>query len=258
MTGARLAWQERLLEVRTARRGARTAATLLVDAEVVAERTGLGLLRLPLPAGEGPAAVVLVVTPLPGLVARTVLLVPRPAEPGTDDGTDDDTDAGTDDDTPPAGPDVVDLATAQRHPFPAAPGTLAARLQAVEERHPRLWASRHVLAGVGKVVAGLLGLAVLLQALVAPLLRWLSGLLPSVDLPDLPLPDVDVPWPDWDLPDVSLPGWVAAVLATAKFWAPVLVGVVLAAREVHRRRRPPAGADDDGPGDDAPDAHRRP
>ena len=248
MDAMRLEWQGRALELRTSRSGLRTTATLLADSVPVAEGRGLGRVLLRLPGGDGAAPAVLVVALVPGVPVRAVLLEPRP--PSETDADNDDADADA---------DVAALATARRHPFDPAPGTAAARLRAFQERHPRLWAGRHVVLGVGKVLGSLLGLAVLLQAVVRPLLQWLSGLLPSLDLPELPLPDVDVPWPDWELPDVTPPGWVAAVLATAKFWGPVLVGVVLAVREARRRRRPPAGGEPGaGPGDDAADAHRRP
>lgn len=254
MDAARLPWRGSTWEVRTGRSGLHTAATLLRDADPVAEGRGLGRVLLPFPGTDRPSPAVLVLAPLPGWVASTVLLVPRPREDdGEDDGSADDAVAR-----------VVDLASAERHPFDPAPGSLAARLRASEDRHPRLWASRHVVVAVAKVVAGLLGLALLLQALVRPLLRWLAGLVPHVDLPELPLPDLDlpsVPWPDVDLPDVTLPGWLAALLATAKYWGPVLVGVGLMVAEVRReRRRAAAIPDGDGPGhgDDGSDAHRRP
>ena len=51
--------------------------------------------------------------------------------------------------------------------------------------------------------------------------------------PDLP----DIPWPDLDLPDWSLPGWLAAVLASKKYWFPILVAIGVAVAEVRRRRR---------------------
>jgi hypothetical protein len=247
MTGPRLQWRGGTLEVRAGRSGLRTTATLLRDDTPVAQGRGLGRVLVPVPAAEEPPPAVLVLAPLPGLVARTVLLVPRPREAG--DSPPEDADAG-----------VLDLVTAERHPFDPEPGTVAARLRAVEERHPRLWAARHVAAAVVRVVAGLLGLLVLLQALVRPLLRWVAGLVPDVDLPSIPLPDLDlpsIPWPDVDLPDVTLPGWLAAVLATAKVWGPVLVGVGVAVAEVRRRRRRDA-LDGRGGGDDAGDAHRRP
>jgi hypothetical protein len=253
MDGPRLLWQGRTLEVRTGRSGLHTTASLLVDDTPVAQGRGVGRVLLDVPGSPEPAPTVLVAAPLPGTVARVVLLVPRSTP-----------DAGTGE-TDPRAARALALATAERHPFDPVPGTPAARLRAFEERHPRLWASRHVVAGVARVLVGLLGLAVLLQALVRPLLRWLAGLVPDVDLPRLPLPDLDlpsIPWPDVDLPDLTVPGWLAAVLATAKFWGPVLVGIGVAVVEVRRKRRRDAGRAADGepsgPGDDAADAHRRP
>jgi hypothetical protein len=253
MTGPRVHWRGGTLEVRTGRAGLRTTATLLLDDTPVAEGRGLGRVLLPVPAAEEPSPVVLVLAPLPGTAVRTVLLVPRPREAGA---------APADDD---AATRVLGLATAERLPFDPEPGTLAARVRAVEERHPRLWASRHVVAAVVRVAAGLLGLLVLLQAVVRPVLRWLAGLVPDVDLPGLPLPDLDlpsIPWPDVDLPDLALPGWLAAVLATAEIWGPLLVGLGMAVAEVRRRRRkvadPAASGPGGGTGDDAGDAHRRP
>ncbi|MGY1745121.1 hypothetical protein [Blastococcus sp. SYSU D00695] len=244
------------LDLQVGRAGLRTTATLLAGSAPVAEGRGLGRVLLRLPAQSDPAPAVLVLSPWPGVVARALLLEPAPAEPGTGDA-----DAATPDGgAPDRVAELAGLATARRHPFDAAPGTLAGRLRAVEERHPRLWAARHVVWGVARVLAALLGIAVLLQALVRPVLRWLAGLVPEVDLPDLPLPDIslpDIPLPDISLPDVSLPGWVSTVLATAKFWAPVAVGLVLAVREVRRRREPPPGdGREPGPEQDDPDAHR--
>lgn len=253
MDGPRLPRQGRTLEVRTGRSGLHTTASLLVDDAPVAQGRGIGHVLLDVPGSDEPAPAVLVVAPLPGTVARVVLLVPRSTP-----------DAGTGE-TDPRAARALALVTAERHPFDPVPGTTAARLQAFEEHHPRLWASRHVVAGVARVLVGLLGLAVLLQTLVRPLLRWLAGLVPDVDLPRLPLPDLDlpsIPWPDLDLPDLSLPGWLAAVLASAKYWGPVLVGIGVAVVEVRRKRRRDAGRAADGepsgPVDDAADAHRRP
>jgi hypothetical protein len=250
MDAMRLELHGRTLELRTGRAGVRTTARLLVDSSPVAAGSGLGRVLLHLPTEDGPAPAVLALAPLPGVVVRAVLLEPAPAasEPA----------AGPEDaEVPERARALLDLATARRHPFDPAPGTLAARLHALRERHPRLWAARHVALGVGKVLAGLLGIAVLLQALVRPLLRWLTGLLPGVELPDLPLPDIGLPWPEIHLPEVSVPAWVATLLATAKFWGPVVVGVVLAVREIRRRRRSGAGDEPAAePGDDAADAHR--
>ncbi len=245
---SRLAWQGRTLEVAAGRSGLRTTATLVSDGATVAEGHGLGHVLLRLPEPE-PSPSVLVLAPLPGLVVRTVLLVPRPREAGADPRED-------------AGTGAPDLATAERHPFDPEPGTAAARLRAVEERHPWLWAARHVVAAVLRVLAVLLGLAVLLQALVRPVLRWLAGLVPDLDLPDLDLPDLPLPeldLPELDLPDMALPGWLAAVLATAEIWGPVLVAVGVAVAEVRRKQRRHTGSGEvprPGPGDDAADAHR--
>jgi hypothetical protein len=175
MTGSRLDRQGRRLELRAGRSGVRTTAPLLRDDVPVAEGRGLGRVLLTVPAGGEPPPTVLVLAPLPGTVARTVLPVPRPRGPGGDpDGRDD------------AASRAVDLATAEQQPFDPERGTLAALLRAVEERHPRPWASRHVVAAVVRVPAGLLGLLVLLQALVRPVLRWPAGLVPDVDLPSIP------------------------------------------------------------------------
>jgi hypothetical protein len=76
----------------------------------------------------------------------------------------------------------------------------------------------------------------------------LADLAPRLDLPD-------VPWPDVDLPDLSVPGWLAAVLGTAKIWGPLLVAVVLAVVEV-RRKRHRAGEPGAASRDDGADAHR--
>jgi hypothetical protein len=246
MGGLRLDWHGELLELRIGRAGVRTVATLLRDGRPAGHVAGFGVLRLPL-AGPAPVPTVLVLAPLPGVVARAALLVPtgdgEPRRAHVPDGA----------------RAALDVATAERHPFTPAPGTLAARLRDLEQRHPRLWASRHVVLAVGRVLGALLGLAALLQVLVRPLLEWLAGLLPRIDLPDVPWPDLpSIPWPDVDLPDLSMPGWLAAVLATAKFWVPLLVAVVLAVREVRRKRHGARAGTEQraSAGDDGADAHR--
>lgn len=111
------------------------------------------------------------------------------------------------------------------------PGTLAARLVAFGERHPRLWASRHAVAGVTNAAMLFVGLSFLLR------------LLPTVPLPSVDLPDV--PWPDLpdlpnlvDLPDLpSLPAWLRELALPAKAAGVVLFGVVLAVVEHRRHRR---------------------
>jgi hypothetical protein len=72
-------------------------------------------------------------------------------------------------------------------------------------------------------------------------------------LPAVPLPSIDVSLPSVDLPDLPRPpAWVRAIGESAKYWGPVLAGVMLALREYDRRtrgRRP-----DDG---DQPSSQRR-
>ncbi|HZG92538.1 MAG TPA: hypothetical protein VEZ42_20195, partial [Pseudonocardia sp.] len=141
------------------------------------------------------------------------------------------------------------LATARKRRFAPPPGTPAARLLAFERDHPRLWASRLVVLAVTKVVLGVLGVTAFIKLLLQPVLTWLRGLLPDFDLPSIPWPDIDlpeIPWPDIDLPDLpAAPGWLQALLDTAKFWGPVLAAVGLAVREVQRRRRPADRTEED-------------
>lgn len=91
----------------------------------------------------------------------------------------------------------------------------------LQRRHPRLYATRHVAGGIAKALVPLLGVGALI------------GLL---------LPRLDIPWPDLDLPSLSLPGWLDTLLSTAKFWVPVLIGVLVAIEELerhHKKRRAP-------------------
>ena len=88
------------------------------------------------------------------------------------------------------------------------------------------------------MVAGLLLARIALGFVLG--LDW--GWLPDWHLPRIPRPDLpdilpDLPWPDLDLPDLSLPGWLAALLASKKYWFPILVAIAVAAAEVRRRRR---------------------
>jgi hypothetical protein len=247
------------LELSARRDGLRTCATLFRDGEPVRTATGFGRVLLPVPEETAGVPTVLVLSPLPGTVARALLLVPRPAPELPADGSGPDpADAGpgrAGRDTALAAlaealpPGLAWVATAEKHPFAPPPGSLAARLQAFERDHPRLWASRHVVLAVLKVLVALLGFAAFIRLLLAPVLSWLRGLLPDIDLPDIPWPDIDlpdIPWPDIDLPDLVLPPWLRAVLGTAKFWVPVLVAIAVAVAEVRRRRtaRARAGHDD--------------
>jgi hypothetical protein len=247
------------LELRARREGLRTHVALHRDGEPVAEAARLGAVLLPLDGGPGDPAdgpltapTVLVLTVLPGVVSRALLLVPRASTDGegAQDGPDERRRPGPPDELLDALPKpLARFATATRREFAPPPGSVAARLAAFRRDHPRLWASRHVVLAAGKVALGLLGVAAFLRLLVAPVLEWLRGLLPDIDLPAIPWPDIDlpdIPWPDIDLPDLVLPPWLLAVAATAKFWVPILVAIGLAVVEVRRRRRAAAREDDEG------------
>lgn len=238
------------LELRASRDGLRTRVEVLRGDEPVGEATGLGPVLVPI--GDEPVAeadvdpqdrrpTVFALAPLPGLVSRAVLLVPRAPEevPGAA------VPAEVVDALPAA---LARFATATRHEFAPPPGSVAARLAVFRRDHPRLWAARHVVLAVLKVGLALLGVAAFLRLLVAPVLQWLRSLLPDLDLPAIPWPDIDlpdIPWPDLDLPDLHPPAWVLVLLGTAKFWVPILVAVAAAAVEVRRRRRRNAAREDD-------------
>jgi hypothetical protein len=259
-----------LVELSACRDRLRTRVRLWRDGRPAGEATGLARILLPLEpdndsagsadtaSGDGGAELrgptVLVLSVLPGVVNRAILLVPRTAA-SSDSG-----DGGPG--TPPAAEEVLaalpknlaKFATARRRAFAPPPGSFAARLAAFANRHPRLWAARHVALAIAKVGFGLLGLAVFVQVLLRQVLAWLSGLLPEWDLripwPDIDLPDIpwpQIPWPDIDLPDLVAPGWLLVLIGTAKFWGPVLVAVGIAVVEVRRRRRRSDG--DTGPDD---------
>jgi hypothetical protein len=114
-----------------------------------------------------------------------------------------------------------------------APGSAAARREQIERERPGLYAARHVLKGVAQVVGAVLGIGLVIR------------FLPDISLP-IDLPDINL---NIDPPSLDPPGWVAAIMASAKFWLPILLGVVIALREWRRRR--PAGTHRDRGGDDA-------
>lgn len=117
------------------------------------------------------------------------------------------------------------------------PGSPAAVREDRMRAKPRLYAARHVLAGVGKVV-----IPILLAALAARLvvsIPWPDWDLPSIpwpdwDLPSIPWPSLDlpaIPWPDW-----TAPGWLVWILDHLKYVFPVIAGLLLARAEISRRR----------------------
>ena len=260
----RLQYDGRLLELSARRDGLRTRVTLFVDGDQVGEASGIGRVLTPLPVAtpatvgstmepnagqsdeigsEPPRPSVLVLSALPGTVSRALLLVPR------EDSTDVDTDPAASDDAQPED-DVplglpkgvagrAGLVAAERHPFAPPPGSFAARLLIFQRNHPRLYACRHIVLAVAKVVTALLGLAVLVRLLLQPVLDWITERLPDIDLPSIPWPDIpwpDFPWPDIDLPEVAVPAWLRVIIGTAKFWLPVLIAIGVAVAETRRRR----------------------
>ncbi|OUZ07649.1 hypothetical protein BHE97_16245 [Aeromicrobium sp. PE09-221] len=121
-------------------------------------------------------------------------------------------------------------------------GTRARRRYDWRERHPHLFAARHVLTtGLGMLI-GLLGISALLSA-------FFRGLLPRIDwswLPDLP----DISPPDWLryidpvywisrlLPDWDWFGWLPDLdLSWLQYAVPFTVAVVIGLGELERRRK---------------------
>ncbi|RFS83874.1 hypothetical protein D0T12_16825 [Actinomadura spongiicola] len=234
----------RLLQVETERVGWNRVVRLFVDGDLAGETT-TDWLTATVPYGDGLSVVVGfdAVGYGDGQAARCDLV---PSSPGEDE-------AGPD----PAGESpTVSLekgphkggdrggdrggdqdAEADRVAFEPPEGTRAARREALARAHPTLYASRHVAVAVGRVLFPLLGVGLLVRALVKALPSP-DVSLPDIDLPSVPRPDIpwpDVPWPD--PPDVSAPPWVTVILATAKFWGPILVAVGVAAREARSRKR---------------------
>lgn len=117
------------------------------------------------------------------------------------------------------------------------PGSPAAVREDRMRAKPRLYAARHVAAGVGKVV-----IPILLAALAARLVVSIPW--PDWDLPSLPLPDLDlpsIPWPSIDLPSIpwpdwSAPGWLVWILDHLKYILPILAGLLFARAEISRRQ----------------------
>ncbi|MEO3782083.1 hypothetical protein ABGB12_02045 [Actinocorallia sp. B10E7] len=136
-------------------------------------------------------------------------------------------------------------------PFVPPEGTRARKRYEMRERHPHLYAMRHVALEGAAIVIGFLGIGALLSA-------FFGRLLPSLDwswLPDLPdLPNLDPPdwlrylspvywvrrlWPDdWTLPDLDLLAWLPDWdLSRLKFVGPLLIALGVGAREIERRRK---------------------
>lgn len=135
-------------------------------------------------------------------------------------------------------------------PFVPPEGTKARKRYEMRERHPTLYAMRHVALEGLAIGAGFLGVGALLSA-------FFGRLLPSLDwswLPDVGLPDVDPPdwlrylnpahwirglWPDdWTLPDIDLLSWLPDWdLGWLKYAVPLLIALGVGVQEVERRRK---------------------
>ena len=134
----------------------------------------------------------------------------------------------------------------RRRSVPYAPpaGTRAARVHAWGEKHPNLYAARHVVINVGGTVLAILGVSALLRAI-------FGGLLPRIDfswLPDLNAPEwlkyLDpsrylAPLFEWVRPLLDkLFGWIPEVdTGWLKYVIGFLVAVSIAVREARRRKR---------------------
>lgn len=213
------------LEVGTERTGWKPAARLRVDGAEAGEVTGGP--RLKLPYGEMTVVVAFdVLGLLDGQAARCELAPPDRDEDGPDEKTEAEDEAGGGKADSGGKPEPV--------PFTPPEGTRAAKREALALSHPTLYASRHMVVATGKVLFPLLGVSALIHLLL-DMVVWPDVRLPKADLPSIPWPDI--PWPDVPLPDVSLPPWLRVILATTKFWVPILIAAGVTAKEAGRRKR---------------------
>lgn len=127
--------------------------------------------------------------------------------------------------TPPGG-EAVDLVPE--------PGSPAASYEDRLRDHPTRTSLLAGLGAVAGIVVPLLVTALLARfALSLPWPDWDLPSVPTPDLPSIPTPDLpSIPWPDW-----SLPGWLRPVREVLGYVVPVVVAVVIARAEIHRRRK---------------------
>lgn len=110
-------------------------------------------------------------------------------------------------------------------------GTLLAKRDRWERDRPVLFALRHVAVATAQVAGTLLGIGAIIKLILQPLLA-------KIPRPDWHLPEIDLPsLPSPDLPDFDAPGWLTVILATAKFWGPILIALGVALNEIDKNRK---------------------
>lgn len=114
-------------------------------------------------------------------------------------------------------------------------------------RHPRLYASRHVVRTLAQMGIAATGITALVWLLVPQIdWAWIRSWIPEIDLSWLwswiVLPDLSWLWA-WIPP---LPGWLKTGLGWARWWVPVVVAILVAIEEVERRGRKRRDPDSEG------------
>lgn len=211
-----------LLSVTAESQGIQTSVRLFRDGELVAERRGMDS-TVTLRASEH--VVVVKVGPFGGITQA--LLLPEGTDPK----------------------DAQKLGAE----FAAPPGTFAARVQAWGNRHPDLYAARHVVIAIGQMVLGIIGFSAILFGLL-PSIPWpniaLDLLLPHIALPALPIPEITlpaIPLPAIALPQIRPPAWLEPLSSALKYLSPIVIAVVIAVREARHRRQRRAQAAQNAP-----------
>ena len=130
--------------------------------------------------------------------------------------------------------------------FTAPAGTFARRVQEWGNRHPDLYASRHVVIAIGQTILGIIGFSAIFFGLL-PSIPWpnisVDVPLPQVSLPNISLPIPEIPLPTIPLPDITLPhitppGWLEPLFSALKYLSPIVIALVIAIREAkHRHQR---------------------
>jgi hypothetical protein len=142
--------------------------------------------------------------------------------------------------------------------FSAPPGTFAARVQAWGNRHPDLYAARHVVIAIGQTVLGIIGFSAIFFGLL-PTIPWPNIALdfplphiplPHLTLPALPIPEIAlpaIPLPDFTLPHITPPTWLEPLFSALKYLSPIVIAIVIAVREARQRRHRRVRAEQNAP-----------